>query len=182
MSCANFKSMRDFPLIAAETPTMKVCPDCGITNPPNGEKCEDCGCDLTNTSIEVDEFYADEIVREMETWAEQMTKAQDFYKVTVESGHYTGYQFYVEDKYYKPETWTNDESQEELGLCRSRMLRKYKAAGNLIRRILRKSKKALGLYELGVTARFSNGEVWYAEIKPDMPKREALKVALNSVA
>lgn len=49
-------------------------------------------------------------------------------------------------------------------MCRSEMLRKYKAAGNMIRRELNKARKELGMMELAISARFSNGETWYTKV------------------
>ena len=90
--------------------------------------------------------------------------AQAFYEVTLESGHYSGIQFYVDDKYYKVEELDNEDAQTEFGMCRSAMLRKYKVAGNTIRRMLKQAKKELGLMELVVAVRFSNGETWYDKV------------------
>ena len=93
-----------------------------------------------------------------------------------------GLQFYVDEKYCDVEDMDNEDARMEFGKCRSKMLRKYTSEGNWLRRALQKAKAELGLMELGVVAHFSNGETMYTEIKPDMPKREALKVALASVA
>ena len=100
----------------------------------------------------------------MEKVAQRLNAAQPFYEVTLESGHYCGVQFYVEEKYWKIEQMDNEESQEEFGMCRSEMLRKYKTAGNLIRRELRKAKQDLGLFELSIIAQFSNGETMYSKV------------------
>ena len=97
-------------------------------------------------------------------WADKMNAAQAFYEVTLESGRYSGIQFYVDDKYYKVEEWDNEDAQTELGMCRSVMLRKYKVAGNTIRRMLKQAKEDLGLMELEVSVRFSNGETWYSKV------------------
>ena len=164
MSCPNFKSMMDFPLIVTEDHYIKVCPECGLTQDSNAEKCEDCGCDLTDVSAIFDEFESDYLCKAMEKVAERLNTEQPFYNVTVESGYYCGAQFYVEDKYWKIEQMENEESQEEFGLCRSAMLRKYKSVGNMIRRELRKAKQDLGLWELGIVAQFHNGETMYTKV------------------
>ena len=182
MGTANFKSMDDFPLIVADDSYCKVCPECGVTNGKDAGKCDVCGCDLANVEAVYDELGMQDICRDMETVAKWLTDAQPFYDVTVQSGYYAGLQFYVDCKYYDIESMDNEDAQCEFGLCRSVMLRKFESAGNMIRRELKKAKAELGLMELGVTARFSNGETLYTEIKPDMPKRAALKVALAKVA
>ena len=180
MSAANYKSMKDFPLIVADNEYCKVCPECGCTQASNAAKCDECGCDLSGADSVYDELAMDDIVRNMEAKAKELNEHLSFYTVSVESGYNSGLQFYVDEKYYDVESMDNEESQDEFGLCRSKMLRKYKSEGNWLRRALQKAKAELGLVELAVTARFSNGEVWYTEIKPDMPKRAALKVALNA--
>ena len=180
MSTANFKSMSDFPLIVAEDEYTKICPKCGCGQGGTPDKCECCGADLSGVDSVYDEWAMDYIGRNMETKAKELNEYLTFYTVSVESGYYSGLQFYVEEKYYNVEDMDNCESQDEFGLCRSKMLRKYKSEGNWLRRALQKAKEELGLMELGVVARFSNGEVMYTEIKPDMPKRAALKVAVNA--
>lgn len=180
MATGNFKAMRDFPLIVAGDETCKVCPECGCTQASDAVKCDECGCDLSSVDSVYDEWTMQDVCRNMETKANELNEYLTFYTVSVESGHYSGLQFYVDEKYWRIEEMDNAESQDEFGMCRSAMLRKYKSEGNWLRRALQKAKKELGLKELGVVARFGNGEVMYTEIKPDMPKREMLKVALNA--
>lgn len=180
MSTANFKSMKDFPLIVAASEYCKVCPECGFTQGPDAEKCDECGCDLSGVESVYDEWAMDDIVHNMEAKAKELNEYLTFYTVSVESGYYSGLQFYVDEKYCDVESMDNEESQYEFGLCRSKMLRKYRSEGNWLRRALQKAKAELGLMELGVVGGFGNGEVIYTEIKPDMPKRAALKVALNA--
>ena len=182
MSTANFKSMKDFPLIVAGDEYIKICPECRITNGKTAEKCEECGCDLSGVEPVYDEIGMMDISANMEGKAKELNEYLTFYTVSVESGYYSGLQFYVEEKYCNLEEMDNEESNYEFGMCRSKMLRKYKSEGNWLRRELQKAKADLGLMELAVSARFDNGETWYAVVKPDMPKREALKVALASVA
>jgi len=179
MSAANFKSMADFPLVVANDSYCKICPECGLTNDKNADVC-DCGCDITNVEAVYDEWTSMDIASEMGKVAQSLNERQDFYTVSVESGYYSGMQFYVEDKYCNIDEWDNEDAQGEFGICRSEMIRRYRVAGNLIRRGLEKAKNDLGLMELAVTARFSNGEVWYTEDKPDMLIRARLKVAANA--
>ena len=163
MGTANFKSMTDFPLIVAEDTYMKYCPTCEEWVEAT-DKCNECGHDLTGVEAVYDDFACEYITHEMEAVAERLNAAQPFYKVSVESGYYSGKQFYVEDKYWHIADMDNEESQDEFGMCRSLMLRKVKVAANMIRRELRNAKKELGLIELGVAARFSNGETWYCKV------------------
>lgn len=178
MSAPNFKTMADFPLIAAETPYMRVCPECGFGNCGDDEKCENCGCDISNVEAVVDDFLCEEMMRDMQKVADKLNEVQDFYTVSVESGYYTGCQFYVADKYYDVSAMDNEEARDEFGMCRSEMLRRFKVAGNTIRRELRKAAKDLGIGEYLCTARFSNGEAWYTKVEPNKPV--PLKVAVKA--
>jgi hypothetical protein len=156
--------MMDFPLIVTEDRYIKICPECLCGQDSEKDKCEICGCDLTEVEGIFDECENQYLLGEMEKVAKRLNTEQPFYTVSVDSGNYCGLQFYVEDKYWKIEQMDNEESQEEFGMCRSKMLRKYKTAGNLIRRELRKAKYDLGLWELGIVAQFSNGETIYTKV------------------
>lgn len=163
MATGNFKTMERFPLIVAMDEYTKTCPECGVTMGGDADKC-DCGCDLTDVESRYDEFFMEDRYREMKAAADQMNEKQKFFEVTVESGYYSGLQFYVEDKYNDVENWDNDDAQYEFGCCRSEMLRRFKVAENTINRELEKAMKELGLIKLGVVARFSNGETIYTKV------------------
>lgn len=179
MATANFKTMADFPLIAKCDEYIKVCPECGLSNSSDAEKCE-CGCDLAEVEAIVDDWECEYILEEMRKVAAKLNEAQPFYEVTVESGYYSGVQFYVDEKYWKIEDMSNEASRDEFGVCRSEMLRRYKVAGNTIRRGLYKAAKDLGLDTLVCTARFSNGEAWYTKVEPNkpLPVKVAVKAAI----
>lgn len=181
MSTANFKSMDNFPLIVAGDEYVKVCPECGASNCNDADVCVDCGASLADVESVYDAWGMDSMVFEMEHKAKDLNSHLRFHEVSVESGYYSGVQFYVHEK-YDMESMDNEDTNFEFGMCRSVALRKYKSEVNFIRRKLREAKDGLGLMELGVIGRFSNGEVWYSEIKPDMPKRTALKIAAMAAA
>lgn len=164
MATGNFKSMDKFPLIATGNKYCKICPECGCAMDEHADKCDECGHDLKDVEAVYDEFAMEETCREMEAVAERLTEGQDFFKVSVESGHYGGVQFFVEDKFYDVENWTNDDAQDEFGICRSECLRRYKVAENFVRKGLEKASKEMGLDKLAITARFSNGETWYSKV------------------
>ena len=166
MSCPNFKSMRDFPLIVADDPYLKPCPDCGAWNSEEATKCEDCGCSLEDVSPVYDELSCEDICNGMQRVADRMNGAQPFYNVTVESGHYRGVQFYVDCKYYERDLLEMDseDSRDEFGWPRWLMLRKFKSAGNMIRRELEKARKEMGLDKLVCIDIFSNGEAIYRKV------------------
>lgn len=163
MGTCNFRTMRDFPLIVAEEEKIKVCPDCGLMNDAKADKCE-CGCDLAEVDAIYDEFGCEERIREMKMVADKLNEEQKFYEVSVESGYYTGIQFYVTEKYGDMEDYTNEDARWEFDCSRSEMLRRFKVAGNKIRRGLEKARKELGMMELNLMAVFSNGEGIYTRV------------------
>ena len=118
MATANFRTMADFPLIVKGEEYIKVCPECYLSNSSEAEKCE-CGCDLSEVEAIVDESTCNYIIGEMEKVAAALNEAQPFYNVTVESGYYSGVQFYVDCKYCDIEDMSNEESRDEFGICRS---------------------------------------------------------------
>ena len=165
MATGNFKSMSDFPLIVAEDIYEKICPECHCGC--GGDTCDSCGHDLTDVEAVYDQVAMQERIDDMQKVADrinEMGHVSDFFDVTVESGYYSGVQFYVEDKTWKIEDIDNEDAQCTYGCCRSEALRRYKVAGNTIRRELQKAKKGLCLMELGVVARFSNGETIYEKV------------------
>lgn len=167
MATGNFKSMSDFPLIVAESIYVKICPKCHCGCGGDGDKCENCGHDLSDVEAVYDEIAMQDRVSEMEEVANRingMGHVSDFFKVSVEDGYYSGVQFYVEDQTWKIDEIDNEDAQLTYGCCRSEALRRYKVAGNTVRRELQKAKKELCLMELGVVARFSNGEVMYTKV------------------
>lgn len=173
MATANFKTMRDFPLIVAYNRYTKICPECGCGQCGTPDKCEICGADLSAVEEICDEVGMQDLVKDMEDKADALNENLTFYEVSVRGGYYTGVQFYVDEKYWKLEDMDEEDAQEEFGMCRSDMLRKWEDECNWLRGALRKAKKELGLMELGVSARFSNGETLYTEIKDDMQKTDA---------
>lgn len=180
MATSNFKTMTNFPLIILNDIKEKICPECGCGCSDDADKCEDCGCDISDVEAIVNYSLCSEIIRGMEKVAEELNDIQEFYTVTVESGHYEGVQFYVDEKYCDIEDMSNEESRNEFGICRSEMLRRYKVAGNTIRRELRKIAKDIGLDEVVCVARFSNGEAWFQKVdsnKP-LPVKVAAKAAM----
>ena len=179
MATANFKTMKDFPLIVSDDIKEKICPECGLGNRDDEDKCEGCGCDLSEVKTTTDDFSCSERTREMEQVASELNDVQAFFAVSVESGYYYGVQFFVDEKYCDLETWDNETAQEEFGVCRSEMLRRFKVAKNTICRGLRKAAKTLGLDEIICIARFSNGEAMFQKVEPNkpLPVRMAAKVA-----
>lgn len=164
MSTANFKTMKDFPLIIAEDTYCKVCPECKCTNAEDADECENCGADLSAVSAFADDFQREDIVGEMQRAADEINAESDFFNVSVESGYYTGVQFYVEDKGEFLDEMDDEECQYEWGMDKDEALRRYEEDYKAVLASLQKAKENIGLTELAVMARFSNGEVMYSKI------------------
>ena len=183
MSAPNFKTMANFPLIVADNPHCKRCPECGTANDPHNSVCDECGTSLEGVEEIYDDLAAEDICSEMQRAAERINKELDFHKVTVESGYYVGVQFYVEEDFKgfdSLEDMENEDSQYYYGMCRSKMLRKFKTECNKIRRELHKAREELGLMQLGCIGIFSNGEAIYEKIDPKKGPtlRQAAKMAI----
>lgn len=183
MSAPNFKTMANFPLIVADDPYCKRCPECGMYNNTDDKECGECGASLEEVEAIYDDLAAEDISSEMQAAAARINEKLDFHKVTVESGYYSGIQFYVEEDFKgfdSLEDMENDDSQYYYGMCRSKMLRKYKTECNKIRRELHKAREELGLMELGCIGIFSNGEAIYEKIDPKKGPtlRQAAKMAI----
>ena len=166
MSCPNFKTMRDFPLITADNMTGKLC-ECGCMNADDAETCEMCGASLADVESSYDEFGMEYLASEMSRYADRMNAELTFHKVSVESGYWVGIQFYVDTdcQYYDtPEDMYNEDAHYYYGMCRSQMLRKYYAEQKRIVKMLRKAKEELGLDEIACVGIFSNGEAIYEKV------------------
>ena len=129
------------------------------------------------TGEEYDEFLfefdqADEWER-ANSLAEDFTDDLTFHDVTIESGYYGGFQFYVEERYGdifdldKDSRYciTNEDAHEYFDMCRSKAIRAADAEKRKIAKWLEKLTEE-GFKVMVVTARFSNGETWYAERTP----------------
>lgn len=105
--------------------------------------------------------------------AEDFTYDLTFHDVTIESGYYGGFQFYVEERYSnifdldKDSRYciTNEDAHEYFDMCRSKAIRAADAEKRKIAKWLEKLTEH-GFKVLIVTARFSNGETHYAERTP----------------
>lgn len=167
MSCPNFKSMDEFPLIVADNMTGKLC-ECGCMNAEDAETCEMCGASLEDVEASYDEIGMEVLATDMETWADRMNDELRFYKVSVESGYYVGLQFYVTTTcgggYDSPEDMDNEDTQYYYGKCRSQILREFYAEQKRIVKMLRRAKEELGLDEIVCVDIFSNGEAIYEKV------------------
>ena len=144
MSAANFCTMRDFPLFAKDYyEDAKRCPECGAILSADDTECEFCECN------ELEDYqYYDECAA---------------YDVKLQSGYYSGVQFYVEINHdlTEDQDYSNDDCHYYFDCCRSVAYRKYASEVRKINRKLAEFAKAYGFQEYVCTARFSNGEAWY---------------------
>ena len=164
MSTANFRNMTDFPLIVAKDEYRKVCPECGLGNCADADKCEDCDCDLSEVESTFDDLAMEDLIVDMERAAKRMNEGQEFFTVTVESGYYTGVQFYVESKYDDLCRWSEYDLDYEFGKGRAEVFADYEAAKESVTDGLHKAKEELGLMELSCIGVFSNGEAVYKNV------------------
>lgn len=95
--------------------------------------------------------------------ADRINDGLIFYEVKMESGHYSGAQFLVEELYDDISEMTNEYTQYHFDMCKSKALRKYEAEKRKIVRELLKLKKC-GYEELECVAIFSNGEAVYEKV------------------
>ena len=87
-----------------------------------------------------------------------------FHKISVESGYYSGVQFYVETT-DDPTEMDNEDCRYYFDMYRSVAIRRYNSEVNKVCRILRKLAKEYGFDELYLRARFSNGEALYGRVE-----------------
>lgn len=119
------------------------------------------------------ETYSNQETEDSVEWAEDFIRELNndllFHAVELKSGYYESFQFYVEStlpygtESYEVEYLDNEDCQLNYDLNRSTLLRKHKAEINKINRALRKFAKDSNdcFCEIGIYARFSNGETMY---------------------
>ena len=156
MSCPNFAKMKyNMPLI------------CGRTYAQIAEEHKkEYGEELTE-----DVFYIEETLQaeEAQEKAEEFSKSLKFHTVTVESGYYTSFQFYVDEKYSgyfdfnknSRDCIDNDDAHYYFDMCKSQALRKAEAEKRKIKKWLL-SMKNQGFNLVYLTDIFSNGEGLYS--------------------
>lgn len=169
MSTANFQNMEyDMPMICGRT-FQQVADDCKINY---GEE------------LSEEEFYfcEQEDYEKAKELSENFTSDLMFHNITVISGYYSGFQFYVEEKFNayfdldKNSEYCidNDDAYYYFDMCRSKALRAAEAEKRKIKRWLHKLTEN-GFNEIVCTARFSNGEACYSIVTP---KTKLISVAI----
>ena len=183
MSAPNFKTMENFPLYARANLTCKICPECGRSMGEDDDTCDECGASLEGVEVTYDE---DGDRMECEAVESEMARANadfTFHEITLESGYFTGVQFFVEEKfngYDKLDDMDNEEAKYYYGMCRSKMLRAYNAEVRKVQKAMAKIAEGYGFKELIKIAQFSNGEAIYERVDPKKGPtvRQAVKAAM----
>lgn len=86
-----------------------------------------------------------------------------YHELSLKAGYFDGVQLYVSEL-YNPNRLDNDACRYLFDMCRSRAIRAHEREKRRITRILGQLGRAYGFIELRITARFSNGEVWYERV------------------
>lgn len=145
MSAANFCTMRDFPLFAKDyNEDAKRCPECGAIMSADATECDFCECNELEDYQYYDKCAAYDERQEIEDKLLDFNRGLLFHEVKLQSGYYSGVQFYVE---------INHDLTEDQDYSNSEVRK--------INRKLAEFAKAYGFQEYVCTARFSNGEAWY---------------------
>lgn len=110
--------------------------------------------------------YDDEeyfIIRDIEETLEGLNDSLTFHKITLESGYYSGLQFYVEEN-ENPNELDNEDCRYYFDMFRSVAIRRYNSEINKISHLLRRLASEYDFEEVVCTARFSNGEAEYTRV------------------
>ena len=161
----------------------KVCPECGCTMGEDDAACTECGASLDGVEVTHDEIGEMDDNEAVQCEMERANADFTFHKITLESGYFSGVQFFVEENfngYDSLEDMDNEDAQYYYGMCRSKMLRKYNSEIRKVQRAMAEIAKGYGFMEFICTARFSNGEAWYERVDPKKGPtlRQAVKAAM----
>lgn len=113
------------------------------------------------------------LVRDIEEALESLNRSFLFHKISVESGHYYGIQFYVEESYDLDEL-DNDDCRYYFDMFRSVAIRRHTSETNKINRILSRMADEYGFEEVFCSSVFSNGEAVYTPVKNN-PRAKVLQ-------
>lgn len=125
--------------------------------------------------------YDDEeyfIIRDIEETLESLNDSLTFHKITLESGYYSGLQFYVEEN-DNPNEMDNEDCRYYFDMFRSVAIRRYNSEINKISRLLRRLADEYDFEEVVCTARFSNGEAEYTRAN-NKPRARLYQAAVSA--
>lgn len=160
MATANFCTMKNFSLFIKDYYVdAKRCPECGSIIDADVAECDYCGCDELEDYRYFDDVACQEELEKIEGKLDDINYDLLFHKISLQSGYYTGVQFYVEAEHELDEyDYTNDDCHYYFDCCRSVAYRKFEAEKRKINRLLAKLGKEYGFEEAVCVIRFSNGE------------------------
>lgn len=147
MSTPNFKTMENFPLFVLDTDSV-----------------DEDGCEV------MDWWEVEMLCRKLQTVLDDFNYDFLFHKISLESGYYSGLQFYVEEL-NDPNELDNEDCRYEYDLCRSVAIRRYNSEINKVNRALRKLATENGFEEYYCAAIFSNGEAIYYPVQNTVRSR-----------
>ena len=128
MSAANFCTMRDFPLFAKDyNEDAKRCPECGAIMSADATECDFCECNELEDYQYYDKCAAYDERQEIEDKLLDFNRGLLFHEVKLQSGYYSGVQFYVEINHdlTEDQDYSNDDCHYYFDCCRSVAYRKY---------------------------------------------------------
>lgn len=173
MSVPNFRTMSDFPLYVRNfVEEVAYCPDCGLFQDHENTTCEQCDGELELRS-EINEFEAEYVCSTITDRLHEANRTLLFYKISLQDGHYTGVQFYVEEE-HNPNDYDNGECRYYFEMYRSVAIRRYDSESNKVDKILRMLASEYGFQKVFCHAIFSNGEAIY-EIADNTPRSKILQ-------
>ena len=128
-----------------------------------------CGCIDCDDEFEIEDEYF--LAKHL---ANSMSQSLKYHNVTVVSGYYYGFQFYVDEKYSSQFDLSkeseycidNDDAHYYFDMCRSEVIRKADAEKNRIRKWLERIAVEYGYEILVCVGIFSNGEAIYETRTP----------------
>ena len=147
MSAPNFKTMENFPLFVLDM-----------------DRTDEYGDPV------MDWWEVEDLCKSIREELSDLNDDYMFHKITLESGYYSGVQFYVDELNYMDEL-TNEDCRYEFDLYRSQALRRYQSEINKINRALRKLAAGFGFEEYYCAGVFSNGAALYYKVQNTVRSR-----------
>lgn len=163
MSTSNFwsQSGKGYKLYVVPSfyPGEQQCLECDYAE--EGGDYENCGYKGECASTNQEWFYGDAVGA--------IDRANDqlkYHKIELKSGYYDGVQLFVVAEHDDEgiESMDNTDAWYYFDMCRSKAIRAWKADKNLVNKVMKELAKELGMIEIRMVARFSNGEALYEKV------------------
>ena len=174
MGTANFRTMKHFPLYTYPTVHWETyCPDCHtwFEYDEDDTVCPFCGGeDIFHDDNGM--YLAEEFMHDISPNIERLNDGLLFHKVAIESGYYTGLQFYVEAEHDLEEyEYDEDDCQWNFDMSRSRAHCMFYSERVKLRTKLAELAHYHGMDELFCIGVFSNGEAVYERVEDTTTSR-----------